>query len=40
VAEIMGERHRLGEVFVERQRPRQRRAICPTSMVWVSRVRK
>ena len=24
VAEIMGERHRLGEVFVERQRPRQR----------------
>ena len=39
VAEIMGERQRLGEVLVEPERAGERRAIWVTSRVWVSRVR-
>ena len=40
VAEIVGQRHRLGQILVEAERAgRCVRAICATSSVWVSRVR-
>ena len=39
VAEIVRQRHRLGEILVEPQRAASVRAICATSSVWVSRVR-
>ena len=40
VAEIVGERERFGQVFVQRQAPGASvRAICATSRLWVSRVR-
>ena len=39
MAEIVGERQRLGQILVEPQGPGEARAICATSMVWVSRVR-
>ena len=39
VAQIMRQRHRLGQVFVHRQLRARLRAICATSSEWVSRVR-